>query len=253
MQNEDTFSVMALTLLVVAVVLLVSVVILWIFTNDPYLDAYYVLETFFDVQNTSAASSLALIAFAPGATSLYYVLAVVVADNLSRLLIVSFILAAVIDLLEFANVEEFINEFKARALRGHVILCGYNDMSRSLIKKLKGAGMSYLVLTADSKESQQLNEGKTLNLFGEITDLETLRKAGIGNARAIVFTSSDSMQNVMGALTARRSSDKVKILSRLGDEHVRRKSYGIGVNLAVIPEQLAGLEMGEYISKALGA
>jgi voltage-gated potassium channel Kch len=178
---------------------------------------------------------------------------VVVADNLSRLLIVSFILAAVIDLLEYANLEEFINEFKARALRRHVILCGYNDMSRSLIKKLKGAGMSYLVLTADKKESQQLNENKTLNLFGEITALETLRKAGIGNARAIVFTSEDSMQNVMGALTARRSSDKVKILSRLGDEHVRRKSYGIGVNLAVIPEQLAGLEMGEYISKELGA
>ncbi len=173
MQNEDTFSVMALTLLVVAAVLLVSVVILWIFTNDPYLDAYYVLETFFDVQNTSAASSLALIAFAPGAASLYYVLAVVVADNLSRLLIVSFILAAVIDLLEFANVEEFINEFKARALRDHVILCGYNDMSRSLIKKLRGARMSYMVLTSDRKENQQLNEGKTLNLFGESADLET--------------------------------------------------------------------------------
>ena len=138
MQNEDTFSVMAITLIVVAAVLLVSVVILWVFTNDIYLDAYYVLETFFDVQNTSAASALAAIAFVPGSASLSYVLAVVIADNLSRLLIVSFILAAVIDLLEYANVEEFINEFKAHALRNHVIICGYNEMSRSLMKKLKG-------------------------------------------------------------------------------------------------------------------
>jgi voltage-gated potassium channel len=253
MQNEDTFSVMALTLIVVAAVLLASVIILWVFTNDIYLDAYYVLETFFDVQNTAAASSLALLAFVPNSGGLAYILAVVIADNLSRLLIVSFILAAVIELLEYANVEEFINEFKAHALRNHVIICGYNEMSRSLMKKLKGIGMSYLVLTSDRKESQQLNDSKVLNLFGESAEEEVLKKAGIENARAIVFTSEDSMENVMSALTARRSSGRVKIISRLGDEHVRRKVYGIGVDLAVIPEQLAGLEMGEYVLKVFGA
>lgn len=253
MQNEDTFSVMALTLMIVAAVLIVSVIILWVCTNDPYLDAYYVLETFFDVQNTAAASSLAAIAFAPGANYLSYILAVVIADNLSRLLIVSFILAAVIDLLEYANVEEFINEFKARALRDHVILCGYNDMSGALIKKLRGAGIRYLVVTSNKKENQWLNENKTLNLFGESSDPNVLRKAGIARARAIVFTSENSMENFMSALTARRSSEKVKIMSRLDNEHVRRKVYGIGVNLSVIPEQLAGLEMGEYVLKVFGA
>ncbi len=179
-------------------------------------------------------------------------LAVVVADNLSRVLMVSFILAAVLDLLEYANVEEFINEFKARALRNHVILCGYNDMSGALIKKLKGAGMRYIVVTADKKENQWLNESKTLNLFGESSDPAVLRKAGIGSARAIVFTSENSMENFMSALTARGISDRIKIMSRLNNEHVRRKVYGIGVNLSVIPEQLAGLEIGEYIAKVFG-
>lgn len=252
MKNEDTFSVMALALIIVAVVLLVSVVALWFLTRDLYLDAYYVLETFFDVQNTAASTELAGLAFAPGAGSLYPMLAVVVADNLSRVLMVSFILAAVLDLLEYANVEEFINEFKARALRNHVILCGYNDMSGALIKKLKGAGMRYIVVTADKKENQWLNESKTLNLFGESSDPAVLRKAGIGSARAIVFTSENSMENFMSALTARGISDRIKIMSRLNNEHVRRKVYGIGVNLSVIPEQLAGLEIGEYIAKVFG-
>ena len=113
--------------------------------------------------------------------------------------------------------------------------------------------MSYLVLTSDRKENQQLNDSKVLNLFGESAEEDVLKKAGIKNARAIVFTSKDSMENVMSALTARRSSGRVKIISRLGDEHVRRKVYGIGVDLAVIPEQLAGLEMGEYLLKVFGA
>jgi voltage-gated potassium channel len=242
---------MALTLAVVAVVLVVSVAVLWFCTKDPYLDAYYVLETFFDVQNTAAATSLATLAF--GTSNLIPIFVVVVADNLSRLLVVSFILAAVLDLLEFANFEESINEFKARALNNHVILCGYNGMTEALIKRLKGAKISYVVVTSDKKENQLLNESKTLNLFGETSDSGVLEKAGIGRARAIVFASENSMENVMGALTARRSSDRVKIMSRLGDEHVRRKVYGIGVNLAVIPEQLAGLEMGEFLAKGLGA
>ena len=250
MQNEDTFSVMTLTFAVVASVLFISVLILWFCTKNIYLDAYYVLETFFDVQNTSAASELALLTF--GTSSLVPVLAVVVADNLSRLLVVSFILAAVLDLLEYANVEDTINGFKARALRNHVILCGYNEMCESLMKKLKVAGIPYIVITSDKKESQALNERKTLNIFGDSSDLNVLEKAGIGRARAIVFTSKNAMENVMSALTARRSSEKVKIMSRLDNEHVRRKVYGIGVNLAVIPEQLAGLEMGEYLSKVSG-
>ena len=49
MRTEDTFRVMALTLTIVAVVLVVSILVLWFFTKDIYLDAYYVLETFFDV------------------------------------------------------------------------------------------------------------------------------------------------------------------------------------------------------------
>lgn len=253
MQNEDTFSVMALTLIIVAAVLFVSVAVLWMATGDPYLDAYYVLETFFDVQNTAAATSLATIAFSSGSGELLPILAVVVADNLSRLLIVSFILAAVLDLLEYANVEEFINEIKAHALRNHVIICGYNDMSEALIKKLDGARIGYIVVTSDKRENQELNEGKTLNLFGESADASVLEKAGIGKARAVVFTSEDSVENVMSALAARRSSARVKVMSRLDNEHVRRKVYGIGVDLAVIPEQLAGYEMGEYVSKVQGA
>ena len=179
-------------------------------------------------------------------------LAVVVADNLSRLLVVSFILAAVLDLLEYANFEESINELKARALKNHVILCGYNGMTEALARRLKGAKMPYVVVTSDKKENQQLNDSKTLNIFGEASDPRVLEKAGIGRARAIVFASENSMENVMGALTARRSSGGVRIMSRLGDEHIRRKVYGIGVDLAVIPEQLAGLDIGEFIAKRSG-
>jgi voltage-gated potassium channel len=252
MQNEDTFSIMALTLIIVAAVLLVSVAVLWLYTHDIYLDAYYVLETFFDVQNTAAATTLAATAFSSGPGTLFSILAVVVADNLSRLLIVSFILAAVLDLLEYANVEEFINEVKARALRDHVILCGYNDMSGTIMKKLKGAKIGYIVVTSDKTENQQLNESKILNLFGESADAAVLQKAGIERARAVIFTSENSVENVMSALAARRSSEKVKVMTRLDNEHVRRKVYGIGVDLAVIPEQLAGYEMGEYVSKVKG-
>jgi voltage-gated potassium channel len=251
--KEDTFNVMFLTLAITVVVLFASIFILWFFTKDVYLDIYFALEAFFEVQNTAASTELATIAFAHNTGQFLPILVVVIVDNLSRILIVSFILAAVIDLLEYANVEGLINGIKARTLRGHVIICGYNEISERLITKLKSSRIPYIVIARQRNKNAELNEKRVLNVFGDFLDEDTLKDAGISRARAVIFASENDVENVMGALTARRSNKKIKIVSRLGDENVRRKVYGIGVNMAVIPEHLAGLEMGEFISKSYGA
>ncbi|VVB77337.1 TrkA-N domain protein [uncultured archaeon] len=228
--GDETFNVMALTLIIAALVLIASAVVIWIVTKDLYTDAYFILEAFFDAQNTATSYSLAEWAFTVAPIQdLLPLLAVVIVDSLSRILIVSFILAAVIDLLEYANFEEAINELRARALRGHIILCGYNEMTESLIKKAKSTKMRYVVVNPDRNVAQSLGEKRIFNILGDYSDTDVLKKAGIENARAVIFASDNSMDNV------------------------RRNVYNIGINMAVIPEQLAGLEMGEFLIKARGA
>lgn len=250
--KEEGSNVMILTLAIVLLVVIVSVLVLWSITKDAYLDAYFVLETLTDAQNTAASTELAGMAFSYASHELIPVLAVVVADNLSRILVVSFVLAAVLDILDYANFEEFLSRAKVFLMRGHVIVCGYNSIAQTLIEDLKGAGIDYVIIDKQDNKNQELNQRRITNITGDFSDQQTLKAAGISRACAVVLTSPDDVRNVVGALAARLGNPKIRILSRLGDESVRRKVYGIGVDVAVIPEQLTGLEIGNFLLKRYG-
>jgi len=226
--------------------------LLSLLTGDVYLDSYFILEVLFNAQNTAASEALATFAFGLGSSELAPILLVVVVDNLSRILIVSFIIAAVIDFFNFANVESVINDIKASTLKNHVILCGYNGITERLMNQLGGQKASYVVIEPRREKELELNEKKVLSIEGSFIAEDMLKAARIDRARAIVFASENNAENVVGSIMARRLNPKIKILSRLGDEAIRKKVYGIGTDMSVIPEHLAGIEIGEYIARTRG-
>lgn len=250
--KEDAFNVMVLTLAITLVVILCSILVLWLLTKDAYLDSYFTLEAFFDVQNTAASTSLATLAFAQSLNGLAPILLIVIIDNLSRIMIVSFIIAAVIDFLNYANVEGIINDMKSKMLKRHIILCGYNNISERLIRKLKEEKTPYVVIESDREKELELNENKILAIFGDFARAEVLKKAGIERARSIVLTSDNDADNIVCVITARRLNPKIKVLSRISEESIRKKLYIVGSDMAVIPEHLAGVEMGNYLSRVAG-
>ncbi|MGC8628648.1 MAG: NAD-binding protein [Candidatus Micrarchaeia archaeon] len=252
-KSEDSFNVMILSLLIVLVVLAVSVVILWFYTKDAYLDSYFVLDAFLDAQNTAASSQLAEFAFSTGGLALAVIFLIVIVDNLSRILITSFILAAVIDFISYANIEESLNEFRAKLLKKHVIICGYNDLADVLIRMLRRRRMRFVVLVQSVDVGKKLNAEHVHNLVLDFTEERSLRLAGISKASSIVFVSESDSDNTIGALLAKKLNPSIRILSRLKDEHARRKIYIAGADMAVIPEYLAGLEIGDYIRRAIKA
>lgn len=252
--RDDTFNVMVLGVVITVIVIAGSTVALSALTGgNLYLSSYFILEVLFNTQNTAASEELAAIAFGQTPGAFLPILLVVIIDNLSRILIVSFIIAAVIDFLNFANVESVINDLKANRLRNHVILCGYDDVSERLIKKLKDQRTRYIVIEPNREKGIELNENRILNIMGEFTSEDVLRSARIERATAIVFTSNNDADNVVGTIVARRLNPRIKVLSRLGEEGIRKKIYGIGADMAVIPEHLAGIEIGDYVARAHGA
>jgi hypothetical protein len=248
--EDDAYNVMILTLGIAAVLIPTSLLIFWYLTGNIFLSAYVVMESFIGLQNTASSYDLGLAAFATyDLGRLLPIFIAVAIVNISRILILSFILAAVMDLLDYANLESLINMGKARLLRRHVIICEYNEIAAGLIRKLKIAKIPFIVIDPHASKSIELNEKKILNIIGNPSDDSVLKAAGIMTARTIVFTSENDVENVMGGLSARRLNENLNIISRLRDENVRRKIYRVGTNMAVIPEHLAGLEMGDYLIK----
>ncbi|MEM3781449.1 MAG: NAD(P)-binding protein [Candidatus Micrarchaeaceae archaeon] len=249
--SSDTFNIMVLSVAIVATVLFVSFIALLLITKNAYLDSYFVLDAFFDAQNTAASSQLAAIAFSSKPLTFGVIFAIVIIDNLSRILVTSFILAAVIDLLGFANIDERINEIRAKFMKGHVIICGYNELAEQLMKRLDAKKIKYLVLVQQPSANNELNSRRIVNLSLDFTAERSLRLANIGNAKAVVLASGDDADNALGTLVARKLNPNIKIISRLKDERARKKIYIAGADMAVIPEHLAGLEIGEFVRKSI--
>ncbi len=243
---------MILSILTVVAVLLVSVAALLLLTKRPYLDAYFVLDAFLDAQNTAASSEIAAIAFSSNIYVFSAIFAIVILDNISRILITSFILAAVIDLIGGANFEQAINQMKVNLMRNHVIICGYNDLTKDLIQLLQKNKIRFVILVGSVEEAKELNKERLTNLVVDVSDEKSFRKAGVNRAKAIVFSSENDPDNAIGTLIARKINSRIRILTRLKDEKVRKKIYIAGADMAVIPEYLAGIEIGEFIRKNIG-
>src|SRR5690348_11557047 len=139
--EDETRNVLVSAVLIGAIVMAFSITILWTITNNIYLDAYYTIETFFGAANTAASFDLAEFAFAADPTKFVEIVGVVILDNLSNIIVISFVIAAVLDIIKYTNLEEIINKFKAGRFRGHIILCEYNEISENLLEKLRKSKM----------------------------------------------------------------------------------------------------------------
>lgn len=248
--EEETKNVLISTAIIGIIIILFSFVVLWVETQNFYLDAYYTIETFFDAPNVAASASLASLAFNSNLSEFVLITIVVILDNLGKIVVISFVIAAVLDIIKYANVEDAINRFKAGRLSDHIIIAGYNELSRDLIYRLNKKKVRFLVIDPDPRIALQLNRDRILSITGKFTESHYLMLASIDRARAIVFTSPKDLDNLLGAITAKKLNKKIRLVSRVSGEEIRNKMYRVGVEMCVLPEYLAGIELGESIVKA---
>ncbi len=243
--GQEAKNVLTSVVFITAVIMVVLLVVLWFITKDIYLDLYYLLETLFDAPNVAASFDLATIAFSGSVQRMLGLTGIVIVAQLSRVLFISFIIAAVLDMIVYSNIDAIVNRIRAMRLRNHVIICGYSPLAENLIMKLSKEKKSFVVVEHDRKNMPALETLRALTILGNYAEESVLKSAGIANAKAILFTSQDDFENIIGALTAKKMNTRIKVLTRAGREEVRKKMYRIGVDMCVLPEYLAGIEMGE--------
>ncbi len=248
-RNSDDVNVMMMTAIIVVFIIILSLVVLWFLTRNFYLSADYVIETFFGAPNVYADSILSAIASSDGIFGFSIITAIVIVDNLSKILILSFILAAVFDIISYKNIDNFLNKFRAHGLSNHVVICGYNRVSDMLSARLKSENIPFIFMEHDPDKVVDLND-KELNFVpDDYKTTNSLRLAGVGRARAVVLASQNDLDNILGAIASRRINKKVKIIARVGNEEAIAKMHSIGVDVCLITERLVGTEMGEELTK----
>lgn len=252
-EKESATNVIITAIIIATTVIVLSIFILWLITGNAYTDVYYALEVFFEAPNSNGTFDLAALAATLGIWRFAAITLVVIIDNLGRIVVISFLLAAVLDMLTYTNLENKINLFRTRRMKGHVIVCGYNSISEELMAKMKEKRIRFVAIDDSAGNIQLLNGRGVLTIEGKFTDDAILKDANIATAKTIVFTSQGDFGNLIGTIEAKKLNKGIKVLSRATMEETRNKMYRVGVDMCVLPEYLAGIELGERIAKEVTA
>ena len=121
-------------------------------------------------------------------------------------------------------------------IEGHVIIVGYGVGGRTLARVLLETKIPFLVLDLDGERVKQaLTEGITTH-YGDCAQEEVLNRAGLKDARMIVFKISDYAVTEKAVRLARKINSQVKIIvrTRRTDQVEELKTAGAD---QVIPEE----------------
>lgn len=96
--------------------------------------------------------------------------------------------------------------------KGHVIVTEFNQVTSSLIEKLKNHRLEYVLLTDDIQRALELYDLGYRTALGEVDDPETYKKMRASRASLVVAAGTDEM-NTNIAFTVREISESVPIIT----------------------------------------
>ncbi len=142
------------------------------------------------------------------------------------------------------KVEKIISQMK-----DHVIICGYGRIGRLIAKELQNSGRDFVIIEHTEEAIDTMERDKVLYLPLDATVDESLMRAGIMNASAIVPAVGSDADNVYITLTARGLRQDIFILARASEENTETKLKRAGASRVVSPYMIGGKRMAQVLLK----
>lgn len=135
-------------------------------------------------------------------------------------------------------------------MKDHVIICGFGRNGQKVAEELAVRKQSFVVI--DQNHDLIMNyDGEPIKFVeGNATEDETLQKAGIENAKAIVSTMPVDADNLFIVLSSRALNPNINIVSRASGKSAEHKLHVAGVNHVVLPESVGGSHMAKLVTRS---
>jgi voltage-gated potassium channel len=130
-----------------------------------------------------------------------------------------------------------------RALRDHVIVCGYGRTGTQVVKDLEEGGHRYVVVEMNPAPLEGVRRDGRLCVAGDAASDEVLHLAGIDHARALVSAVDSDERNVYIVLTARSLNPSLFIVARSSFPDSIPKLQRAGADRVVSPYTTTGRRM----------
>ncbi len=125
-------------------------------------------------------------------------------------------------------------------LEGHIIVCGWGRVGRTMVEHADGAGAEVVVVERDAERLAAL---PWPSVAGDATEDATLVEAGIERARTLVVALDTDADNLYVTLSARALHPDLFIVARARSDSAAPKRIQAGANRVVNPQQIGGARM----------
>ncbi len=138
---------------------------------------------------------------------------------------------------------------KMSKLRDHFIICGAGRVGSHLMRSLRAANGTFLVIESDAAKAEALIDLGVPVLARDATLEQSLRDAGVEHARGLAACLPDDADNVYVVLTARDLNPNLHIVARAAEEQAESKLIRAGANRVVAPTIIGGHRMAMALTK----
>ncbi len=128
--------------------------------------------------------------------------------------------------------------------QGHVIICGWGRVGRSIAAEVTAAGRDLVVVEADAAKVESLPHASVL---GDATEDAVLRAAGIERASALVAAVDGDAANSFITLSARALRPDLFIVARARSQESADKLARSGADRVVNPQSIGGARMAAFV------
>jgi len=128
----------------------------------------------------------------------------------------------------------------------HVVLCGYSDRGATFVTELESRDEEYAVVEPDDETALDLHRADRSVVHGDPETIETLERAGIGPARAVVADADDDV-NASVVLSAREANPDVRIVTFVEDRELAEYHHIAGADEVLSPRQLLGESLAQRV------
>ena len=131
-------------------------------------------------------------------------------------------------------------------LNGHVIVCGWGRVGRSIARHVAASNQTVVVIDSDPERVEGISY---LHVIGDATDDDVLLAAGIERAAALIAAVDTDADNLFIALSGRSLQPELFIIARARDEGSDAKLRRAGADRVVNPQALGGARMAAFVSQ----
>ncbi len=129
-------------------------------------------------------------------------------------------------------------------INDHYIVCGGGETGSGVIAELCKNNEVAVLIEEDTERIERCKEiCELLYIKGDATDDENLISAGIERAAGIVITLPSDKDTLYVTMTARMLNHRIRIISRMTNQHLKPKLFKAGADAVVCPNAIGALRM----------